>query len=430
MKDETKNIIKNVGWMTFDKIFYLVINIVVIVKIANYYGSSDYGLYEYAASIVALFEIIVTLVDGRVVKKYYDLKDPKVVVSTATISRLFFSVISTIIGLIIIRFFRDDSKFYILFCILLLNTILIDFKFGIQNRFEFILESKKVVLANDISSLIGCFLQLIAVHLRLPIVYIACIATVTALLNYLIVYLLYENRFHCKLFCGADFTLLRQFIIESIPLAIAASCATIYQKCDTVMLGSMLSTSDVGIYAIAVKLVLVVQIAIGPIRESVYPKLIKAYRCNKNDYEELYIRITSILTWVYIVGVGLSLIVLPTILQILNPEYAQAYGIYRVYVIGAFFTYNAGLRAGHYTLINRGIILTYSQIISVILNIILNWIFINHFGLYGAAIATAITQAASLLFSNLFFKRDGREVFKWQMLALNPMRMLPQTRNK
>ncbi len=36
------------------------------------------------------------------------------------------------------------------------------------------------------------------------------------------------------------------------------------------MIGNLLSVSDVGIYSIAVRLISVVQIAIGPIRESIY----------------------------------------------------------------------------------------------------------------------------------------------------------------
>ena len=86
--------------------------------------------------------------------------------------------------------------------------------------------------------------------------------------------------------------------------------------------------------------------------------------------------------------------------------------------------YNAGLRAGHYTLINRGNILMYSQIISVILNVILNYILIKTIGIFGAAIATGITQGVSLTVSNLFFGETGREVFWWQMKGLNPLYIL------
>lgn len=86
--------------------------------------------------------------------------------------------------------------------------------------------------------------------------------------------------------------------------------------------------------------------------------------------------------------------------------------------------YNAGLRAGHYALINRGNILMHSQIISVIINVILNYVLINAIGILGAAIATSITQGVSLLVSNLFFGEEGQEVFKWQIMGLNPLKIV------
>ena len=85
--------------------------------------------------------------------------------------------------------------------------------------------------------------------------------------------------------------------------------------------------------------------------------------------------------------------------------------------------YNAALRAGHYTLINRGSILTYSQMVSVIVNIVMNIVGIKYFGMYGAALATVVAQGLSLFVSNLVFGKDGGEVFIWQIKALNPLSM-------
>ena len=77
----------------------------------------------------------------------------------------------------------------------------------------------------------------------------------------------------------------------------------------------------------------------------------------------------------------------------------------------------------HYTLINRGSILTYSQMVSVIVNLVMNIVGIKYFGMYGAALATVVTQGLSLFVSNLVFGKDGREVFIWQIKALNPLSM-------
>ena len=61
-----------------------------------------------------------------------------------------------------------------------------------------------------------------------------------------------------------------------------------------------------------------------------------------------------------------------------------------------------------------------SQIIAVFINIVLNYLMIPKIGIYGAAIATIITQFSSLLLSNYFFK-DGKEVFWIQLKSLNPI---------
>ena len=94
MNGDLRKIAKNIGWMTFDKVFYLILNLLVTVRVANYYGSADYGLYQYALNVVAIFEILVTLTDGRVVKKRYSQYLPEEVVISATFSRLLFSGIS------------------------------------------------------------------------------------------------------------------------------------------------------------------------------------------------------------------------------------------------------------------------------------------------------------------------------------------------
>lgn len=414
-------ILANTGWMLFDKVFILILNLVVTVRIANYYGTLGYGMYQYAVSIVALFEIFVTFVDARVVKKRYTTENPNELVWNATITRMLFSVISLLGGVIYLLFCGEQADYYLIFIVLLVNAIISSLRFGMQNRYEYLLKSKKVIVASNIALTIGGVFQLIAVSLHMSILAIAVITAVSSLISLIIVYFQYRKEFGRLIQGNFKKKLIFGLIRESLPLAIAASCAIVYSRCDSIMIGNMLSKEKVGIYAIAVKLISVVQIGISPIRESVYPKLIELYETDREQYAKRYIQITSILTWLFILGVLASFVVIPYAFRFLNPEYSEAFPIYQVYVLGTFFMYNAGLRAGHFTLINRGYVLMYSQIISVILNVGLNYLLIKTIGVYGAAIATVITQGASLWVSNLFFGDAGKEVFKWQLKGLNPL---------
>lgn len=421
MNGDLKKIISNTLWMIFDRVFLLVLNLLVTVKIANYFGVMEYGNYQYAVSVVAILEILVAFVDGRVVKKRYNSNNPDNLVFNATICRVIFSIGSAIIGLILILVSKRGIQFSIMFSILLINSILVNLRFGMANRFDYLLKSKKTVIAADISALLSSILQLVAVQFQCSIIIISVIAMVSSGVNLCIVAVQYKMEFSDKTKLYLDKELIIDLIKESTPLAIAAACGTIYTRCDSVMIGSMMTAAEVGIYSISVKLISVVQIAILPIRESVYPKLISLYSKDRKEYAKRYIQISSLLTWTYICGVVLSFVVLPYAFSILKPEYAEAFSVYKFHVIGSFFMYNAGLRAGHYTLINRGSILTYSQIVSVIVNVVLNLIGIKCLGMYGAALATIITQGLSLFVSNLAFGKDGREVFMWQVKALNPI---------
>ena len=416
-----KRILANTGWMLFDKVFILVLNLIVTVRIANYYGTLAYGTYQYAVSVVALFEVLVNFVDARVVKKRYTTENPEEIVWNATITRMLFSIVSLLGGIVYLLISVENGEYCAIFLVLLVNAIIINLRFGMQNRYEYLLKSKKDIVASNTALTIGGALQLLAVSLHLPIMAIAVITAFSSFLSLSIVYLQYRKDFGQLIQGKYRKEIILGLIRESLPLAIAASCAIIYSRCDSIMIGNMLSKADVGIYAIAVKLIAVVQIGIAPVRESVYPKMIALYSTNREQYEKRYVQITTILTWIYIIGVVVSFFVLPYAFSIIKPEYAEAFPIYQVYVIGTFFMYNAGLRAGHYTLINQGNVLMYSQIISVIFNVILNFVLINAIGIYGAAIATGITQGISLMVSNLFFGKTGREVFKWQLKGLNPI---------
>ena len=71
----------------------------------------------------------------------------------------------------------------------------------------------------------------------------------------------------------------------------------------------------------------------------------------------------------------------------------------------------------------------YSQLISVLANVAMNVIGIRLWGMYGAALATIVTQAVSLMISNFFFGEEGKRVFLWQLKAINPLMMLPGKRH-
>lgn len=229
-------ILANTAWMVFDKVFILALNLFVSVKIANYYGALGYGSYQYAVNIIAVFEILATFVDGRVVKKKYMNYEPELVVLTATAARIMLSGISVLIGILFILLYRADFEFSVMFLLLLLNMAAGSIKFGMSNRFEYLLKSKKIVIASDIAAVAASVLQLIAVYFHRPIRTLALIALVSTLISVAIVFFQYKAEFPDRRRLRPDRDILRGMLKESFPLALAGSCSVLYARCDSIML--------------------------------------------------------------------------------------------------------------------------------------------------------------------------------------------------
>lgn len=109
-----ESVLKNIGWLIFDKIFILCMNVVVIFVIANFYGPEKYGLYQYVTSIVLILEIIVQLVDGRVVKKQYSKDNHDQIVFNITISKVLLSCAALVLGIMIVLLSDREKDFSIL----------------------------------------------------------------------------------------------------------------------------------------------------------------------------------------------------------------------------------------------------------------------------------------------------------------------------
>lgn len=416
---DAKAVVSNIGWLLFDKIALLISNAVIVFVVANYYGASEYGIFQYANSIVLLLAIIVQLIDARVTKKKYTTNKYDYVVFNATIAKCLLSLFVLLVGGIIILIGDKQYPFSQIFLVLLIDNIVKNIKFGMENRFEYLLRSKNVIVASDISLLIGTVLQIVAVRLQQPIIVISIIQLIASVIGLVILRIQYCISF--KIIRNdqkVSLHFIQSIILESLPLSIAAAASVIYTKCDAVMLGRMMSSKEVGIYSISSNLIRAVQLLIIPIQTTIYVKMLE-WKSNDDQYNRKYLQITSFVTWISIIGILFSFLVLPIVFGFLKEEYLPAMSSYYILSIGSLAAYNAILRSSHVTIISAGKCLMGIQWIAVVLNLILNYFLIDAMGMNGAAVATATSQVASLMLLNILYP-ETRYCFLMQLKAFNP----------
>lgn len=419
LKPYIKKTLKNFLWLIFDKLVLIFLSLLVLVEVANHFGPSEYGLYQYALSLNLIFGVVTLFVDGKVVKKLFSKESEFNVLFNTAIARLALSLLSLIIGIVLLLLIDESQKFNLIYLLLLANNIVINLVFGIEWYFDFHLKSKNVVIASNIANIVSAVLQIAAVSLNLSIVAIAYVVIFSSLIKASIIFYQFNKYYYKPITLKTDKILIFSIIKESAPLAIAAAAAMIYARTDLVMIGAMLNLDEVGIYSISVQMMSAVIMAIVPIQISIYPKMLEWYKESLDTYYKKYQAISLLITWLFIIGAAVATFVAPFLFDLLfSNEYSKSAHIFIIHLIGALFIYNAALRSSHFTIAGYTKVLMISQIIAVFMNILLNYILIPKIGITGAAVATVITQFYSLFLSNLFYKKS-KNIFFIQLKSLN-----------
>lgn len=422
MNNGVKKIINNIGWLIFDKIFILLLQFFVGVKIANYYGATLFGQYSYAISLVAFSNIFFELINSRVLKKYYTKENFNILVFNTNFFKNSIAIILFFIPIIYKFFYKIDNTLFYLLILLCLDNILMTATSGIENFFEYKLEAKRIVISNNIVKIISYFLQYICMILNKGIIFIAIVRCIGSLIRVIILKYQYNSSYLGKLenkSVKLDIKLIVKIIDESKYLWFSFVSFLIYTQTDRLMINHYLGVEEVGVYTIGMQLSNILAILIGPIQNSLFPKFLELYRNDYQKYYNFYKLTNTIITQFYLIITLISIIVVKyTFKYVYSSQYDGAILIYSILAFSVFIKANGSLQTSHMTIKNITKKSFYKTLVSLILNIILNILLIPKYGINGAAIATLITQFIALFLIDFFIK-EYQEPAIIQLKSLN-----------
>lgn len=405
----------NIIWLIFDKIFILILQFVVGVKIANHFGSYQYGKYSYALSIIAFIPMLLELLNTRIIKLYFYKYNFNIIVSIVSTFKNLISIIIFVVILLSKYFFSYDIELYWILVILSLDNIFISMTLGIENYFDYKLQSRYIVVSNNIVKIISYLIQYLAIVFNYGIIMIPVARCIGDILRAFILKYQYRKKYNVLNKIVLNKKIILRMINESILIWLSFISYIIASNIDRIMLKNLLNLESVGIYSIANQLISILLIIIGPFQNTVFSELLKIYHKDKILYEKKYIYFTKILTGLYIVGIPISFFVLQKSFKyVFSPDYSQAISLYMILSLVVLVKANVFLRSSHLVLSNNRSLILKSETIAAIANIFLNYILINKFGVRGAAISTLISQVISLWIVDIFSK-EGRKLLKYHL---------------
>ncbi|SEW14397.1 polysaccharide transporter, PST family [Chitinophaga sp. YR573] len=409
--------IKNILWLLFDKVFKLVIGLVVGVWVARYLGPGELGKMNYIAAYIGILTTIASLgMDQFLVKEILARPlEKSQLLGTALIFRII-SVIILSLGLLgVFYMMHVDREYYLLYFVLLFTFIPTPFDL-IDVEYQSRLQSRRTVIAKNSAYFVGAILKVVFILLHKPLLYFAAVVGAESLLAFLILILQYQIGSDGLQTWKFNLDLGGELLKKGWPFILSSIAIILYMRIDQVMLGNLLNSTAVGEFSAAVKITeifIVIPIAVS---SSYYSTLMNSI--NNNDFAGYRRKMQVLFNWMFlisfVIACGVTLCSDLIVHVLYGQQYVETAGIMRIHA-WTIVTLFWGVVSSQYLVIeNLQNYSLYRSVIGLVLNVGLNLILIPYMGAYGSAVATLISQLVSAVFGNLLFK-PTRVIFKYQV---------------
>lgn len=414
-----KKVFNNAKWIVLCKLAQSVLQLVVGMITARYLGPSNYGLINYAASIVAFAIPIMRLgYDATLVREYVESPEKEDKITGTAITMNIISAAFCIIGVTLFSAVSNgNDQTTVLVCALYSISLVFAAAEMIQYWFQYKLLSKYASIIMLAAYFIVSAYKIILLITEKSVYWFAVTHSIEyglIALGLLVVY--FKNGGKLRF----SFSLGKKLIKNSRYYILAALMLVIIQNTDHVMLTLMKGKEENGFYAAAITAAGVFQFVYNAILDSYRPVILAKKKDDNEGFKLNVMRLYSITIYLslaqsIVFSVGGNII----IGVLYGAEYDAAVSVLRILVWFLAFSVMGSVRNVWILAEQKQKYLWIINLSGALFNILLNFIMIKPFGACGAAFASLLTQ----LFSNFilgFIWKPLRENNKLILKALDP----------
>ena len=421
MKSAVKNrVVTNAAWIIVCRVFQAVLNLVISMMTARYFGPSNYGLINYAAAIVAFFVPIMQLgLRSTLVSEY--ISDPEkegTVLGTSVVMNII-SAFLCIIGVVsFVLITNNNEKETIIVCILYSVVLLFQATEMAQYWFQAKLFSKYTSIVS-LLAYIGVSAYRVFLLITGKNIYWFAIANA---LDYLIIsvclFWLYKKLGTSKI-CFS-FKLAKELFSRSKYYIVSSMMVTVFGHIGSVALEFFIDNEAVGFYTAAVTSAGMTSFVFNALIDSARPMILSYKQTNEQKYKQSMIGLYSV---VFYLSLAQSIILFVFAEIVVNVLYGAAYSAtvlpLRIIAWYMIFSYFGPVRNVWILAEQKQKYLWIINLSGAVVSILLNFILIPAIGVAGAAIAALVTQIFTNVFMGYLIK-PLRENNKLMIKGLNP----------
>lgn len=408
MKDNIgKKLISNSFWMMFNKIYSMVVSLVVGSLSARYLGPSNYGLLNYGTAIISFF----TTVSGLgfsftlVVEMIKNPKKNGTYLGSAIFLRVITSIISYFGIVILVGIIEPGNKILQIVTALQAISVILNSYEVFLYWFQMKLQMKFVTVASMLALTVTGIWRISLLIWRSSVELFALSNSITALVCGGIVIIIFLKNEHPKL--RFDWEDSKYLLKGSYHFIISGLAVTLYSQLDRIMLGKMLSAETVGFYSAAMVIATMWEFVPHALINSARPVITELKQNALDQYLKKYkLLLLAINLMGVCVSVGFMFLGKIVVYILYGVSYEPAVDALKILIWSTSFSMIGTSRV--IWLVNEDIggYEKYFTILGSIVNVILNMIFIPFWGINGAAFTTLISQIFVALIAPLGFKKS------------------------
>lgn len=384
-----KQYIESSVWLLFEKITKLAVSFVLIGLVANQLGPGNFGVLSLGLSVATIVWAIGNLgLDQILIKEFTQQKYPdSELLSTAIICRLAASALMVIPCFLVIyqaSALSVEHKFA--YAITIGSVLFYNFN-SYQAFYQAKSQSSHIALIGLSGLLVSSLIKVVLLWNEAGLLLFSFSAAFDIAMN-LFLYTLYPTKNAVRVrFSAFNVAIVRELWRPAAPMLLCSLMIVVYTRVDQLMLASLVGIEQAGIYSVAIRVVEAYAVVPMLVATAFFP-----FICTKPDADKVRTYFDIVVFFSIVTGLVVWAAAHVAIPLLFGPQYMQTLDILGLSMLAAVFTVVGFACTNYLVAVNLGHLRPLRLGLGLVMNIGLNLVLIPSFGMWGAAIATLISQ--------------------------------------
>lgn len=400
------------GWLLVDRIVRVIIAFGMAIWVARHFGPEKLGLYNYALSIVAFFSPIALFgIESLLIRDLVRKPGKELELLSSSFALRVCSGLFSVLCVVVVSIVMGAGHYELSIIALILSiSSLFQAFYVLDCWFQVKQTTKEPSISRVLAYIISSAVKALIIIIDLDIMFLAY----TVLIEVVFCSLFYSYYYHKetrKIISRAAVNLsqIKKYIYEARSLVLTGLAISIYMRVDRIILGGLLDTRAVGLYSMAVQMTEIFYMIPITLTTLIYPKLIELQKSSPDLYETRLKQSLCVFIYASFVIVLIMFFLSDWFIGfMLGTDYKESADVLKIYIFNLPIVAFSAVFSHWYVLHYKTHISLYGTLAGCVSSILLNMLFINEFGLVGAAYASVISMLVPTLFIGLFF--DSRVI--------------------